>query len=111
MLGRLTARPAAARAAGRGELLERFGLDAAGRPVRSYSGGMRRGSTWPPPVMATAASCSWTSPPPASTRGADELWAAIRDRSQAARRVLLTTQYLEEADQLADRIASSTEAA
>ena len=50
--------------------------------------------------------CSWTSPPPGSTsRSRNELWDMIRELVDDGTTVLLTTQYLEEADQLADRIA------
>ena len=89
------------------ELLERFGLSqAADRPVRTYSGGMRR------PLDVAA---SLVQRPPVlfldePTTGLDlssrnELWAMIRELVKEGTTVLLTTQYLEEADRLADRIA------
>lgn len=89
------------------ELLERFGLsDAADRPLRTYSGGMRR-------RLDVAASL--VGRPPVlfldePTTGLDltsrnELWEMIRELVDDGTTVLLTTQYLEEADRLADRIA------
>jgi daunorubicin resistance ABC transporter ATP-binding subunit len=89
------------------ELLERFALsDAADRPVRTYSGGMRR-------RLDVAASL--VQRPPVvfldePTTGLDifsrnELWDLIRELVAEGTTVLLTTQYLEEADRLADRIA------
>jgi daunorubicin resistance ABC transporter ATP-binding subunit len=89
------------------ELLGRFDLsDAADRPVRTYSGGMRRrldvaaALVQRPPVL-------FLDEP---TTGLDiqsrtELWAVIRELVAEGATVLLTTQYLEEADRLADRIA------
>ena len=89
------------------ELLARFDLtDAADRPVRTYSGGMRRrldvaaALVQRPPVL-------FLDEP---TTGLDiqsrtELWAVIRELVAEGSTVLLTTQYLEEADRLADRIA------
>jgi len=89
------------------DLLERFELaDAGDRPVRTYSGGMRR-------RLDVAASL--VSRPPVlfldePTTGLDlqsrnELWRTIRELVEGGTTVLLTTQYLEEADRLADRIA------
>jgi ABC-2 type transport system ATP-binding protein len=89
------------------ELLERFSLsEAADRPLRTYSGGMRRrldvaASLVPrPPVL-------FLDEP---TTGLDltsrnELWEMIRELVDDGTTVLLTTQYLEEADRLASRIA------
>ena len=89
------------------ELLDRFDLaDAADRPARTYSGGMRR--------RLDLASSLLTRPPmlflDEPTTGLDprsrnQVWRAIRDLVGEGTTVLLTTQYLEEADQLADRIA------
>src|SRR5947209_15663670 len=89
------------------ELLERFGLtDAANRPARTYSGGMRR-------RLDVAASL--VGRPPVlfldePTTGLDltsrnELWEMIRELVNDGTTVLLTTQYLEEADRLASQIA------
>jgi daunorubicin resistance ABC transporter ATP-binding subunit len=89
------------------ELLKRFGLrDAADRPVRTYSGGMRR--------RLDVAAALVQRPPVVfldePTTGLDilsrnELWEMIRELVADGATVLLTTQYLEEADRLADRIA------
>ncbi len=89
------------------ELLESFGLaDAATKPVKNFSGGMRR-------RLDLAASL--ISQPPLifldePTTGLDprtraQMWDTIRDLVSSGSTVLLTTQYLDEADQLADRIA------
>ena len=106
MFGRLHhlgARPARLRA---DELLERFGLAGTGRkPVRAYSGGMRRrldlaaSLIRDPEVLFLDEPTTGLDP-----RGRAEVWAAVRSLAGAGTTVLLTTQYLEEADQLADRI-------
>ncbi|MFD4961060.1 ATP-binding cassette domain-containing protein [Microbacterium sp. NPDC058389] len=107
MLGRLSGlspHRARARAA---ELLERFALtDAAGRGVRTYSGGMRRrldlalSFVVVPEVLFLDEPTTGVDP-----RSRRDLWEVIRSLSDAGTTVFLTTQYLEEADQLADRIA------
>ncbi|OFW60512.1 MAG: daunorubicin/doxorubicin resistance ABC transporter ATP-binding protein DrrA [Candidatus Solincola sediminis] len=89
------------------ELLDTFDLmDAADRPLRTYSGGMRR--------RLDVAAALVSRPPiiflDEPTTGLDvqsrtELWGVIRNLVADGSTVLLTTQYLEEADQLADRIA------
>jgi daunorubicin resistance ABC transporter ATP-binding subunit len=88
------------------ELLERFGLtEAAERPVRTYSGGMRRrldlaaALVHRPPVLFLDEPTAGLDP-----GSRDELWATVRELVAAGTTVLLTTQYLEEADQSADRI-------
>jgi ABC-2 type transport system ATP-binding protein len=88
------------------ELLERFELSqAANRPVRTYSGGMRRrldlavSLVGHPPVLFLDEPSSGLDP-----HGRHQLWQTIRQLVQAGTTVLLTTQYLEEADQLADHI-------
>jgi daunorubicin resistance ABC transporter ATP-binding subunit len=89
------------------ELLERFELSASARKrVKTYSGGMRRRLdlaisllTTPPVVFLDEPT---TGLDPASRQ---ELWTVIRHLADNGTTVLLTTQYLEEADQLADRIA------
>jgi ABC-2 type transport system ATP-binding protein len=103
-LNHLSRRPARQRA---DELLEQFALtEAADIPVRNFSGGMRRrldlavSLIVSPPVLLVDEPT--TGLDPASRR---EVWAAIRSRVAAGVTVLLTTQYLEEADQLADQIA------
>lgn len=88
------------------ELLDRFDLqDAADRPVKGYSGGMRR---------RLDLACALVAEPPVlfldePTTGLDprsriDLWGVIRELVARGTTLLLTTQYLEEADQLADEI-------
>ncbi|MFI2777827.1 ATP-binding cassette domain-containing protein [Streptomyces sp. ALB3] len=91
-----------------GELLVRFGLtDAARRQARTYSGGMRRrldlaaGLVGSPEPAVFFLDEPTTGLDPRSRR---ELWQVVRDLADRGAAVLLTTQYLEEADQLADRI-------
>ncbi len=89
------------------ELLERFELTEAGdRPVRTYSGGMRRRLDVAAALVQKPTVLFLDEP----TTGLDlhsrnELWAMIRELVADGTTVLLTTQYLEEADLLADRIA------
>lgn len=88
------------------ELLERFSLDeAADRPVKTYSGGMRRRLDLAGALVAEAPVLLLDEP----TTGLDphsrtELWTVIRDLVDRGRTLLLTTQYMEEADQLSDDI-------
>lgn len=100
----LSASAARARAA---DLLERFGLtDAANRRAKQYSGGMRRrldlaaSLIMSPPLIFLDEPTTGLDP---RTRG--QMWDTIRDLVAGGCTVLLTTQYLDEADQLADRIA------
>jgi len=88
------------------ELLDQFRLmEAADRPLKTFSGGMRRridlagALVADPPVLFLDEPTTGLDP-----RSRGELWEAIRDRVQRGTTVLLTTQYLEEADQLADEI-------
>ncbi|MEU6409258.1 ATP-binding cassette domain-containing protein [Microbispora sp. NPDC046933] len=107
MFGRLHhLRPAAARARA-DELLTRFGLAGTGtKPVGHYSGGMRRrldlavGMICSPPVLFLDEPTTGLDP-----RGRTEVWDAVRALVAAGTTVLLTTQYLEEADQLASRVS------
>ncbi|MFE0463777.1 ATP-binding cassette domain-containing protein [Kitasatospora sp. NPDC058965] len=88
------------------ELLERFGLaEAADQLVRGYSGGMRR--------RLDLVACLVTRPPvlflDEPTTGLDprsrgEIWDAVRELAGTGTTVLLTTQYLDEADRLADQV-------
>ena len=103
-LTHLTRKVATARA---DELLERFELsDAANRPVKTYSGGMRRRLDLAaalvdrPPVLFLDEPTTGLDP---YSRVA--LWSVIGELTSAGATVLLTTQYLEEADRLADRLA------
>ncbi len=107
MIGRLYGlhgRTAKARAR---ELLERFSLSEAGnRPVKTYSGGMRRRLDLAASVMARPAVLFLDEP----TTGLDpvsrlRVWNVVRALVDEGATVLLTTQYLDEADTLADRIA------
>ena len=88
-------------------LLERFALrDAARRRVSTYSGGMRRrldiamSLIGNPPVIFLDEPTTGLDP-----QGRVEVWQAIKELAEQGRTVLLTTQYLDEAEQLADRIA------
>jgi ABC-2 type transport system ATP-binding protein len=90
-----------------GELLDQFALaDAGNKPVRDYSGGMRRrldlaaSLILAPPVLFLDEPTTGLDP-----RGRNEVWQSIRELVAAGTTVLLTTQYLEEADQLADQIS------
>ncbi|MFF1698564.1 ATP-binding cassette domain-containing protein [Streptomyces sp. NPDC058257] len=92
---------------GRGdELLERFGLaDAADRPARTYSGGMRRRLDLAASLLVRPRVLFLDEP----TTGLDPhsrngIWDAVRELATEGTTVLLTTQYLEEADQLADEV-------
>ncbi len=90
-----------------GELLERFGLtDTAERRVATYSGGLRRRLDLAVSMVAAPRILFLDEP----TTGLDprsrvELWATIEELRAAGTTILLTTQYLEEADQLAEQIA------
>jgi ABC-2 type transport system ATP-binding protein len=88
------------------ELLERFDLaDAADRPVKTYSGGMRRRLDLAGALVAESPVLFLDEPTTGlDIRSRTELWAIIRDLVYRGRTLLLTTQYLEEADQLADDI-------
>src|SRR5437870_3836558 len=107
LIGRLTQLPHRRIPARADELLERFGLtDAAGRLVRTYSGGMRRrldlaaALVHRPPVLFLDEPTTGLDP-----QGRLDLWAVIEGLVSDGTTVLLTTQYLEEADRLAERIA------
>ncbi len=89
------------------EVLERFDLaDAADRPAKTYSGGMRRRLDLAASLVGRPDVLFLDEP----TTGLDprsrlDVWAFIRELQSEGTTLLLTTQYLEEADQLADRIA------
>jgi ABC-2 type transport system ATP-binding protein len=89
------------------DLLERFGLtDAAGRKVSAYSGGMRRrldiamSLIGDPPVIFLDEPTTGLDP-----EARIEVWQVIQKLADGGTTVLLTTQYLDEAEKLADRIA------
>ena len=107
MVGRLYGHKRAAAKRRAAELLERFSLaDAGSRPAKTYSGGMRRrldlaaALVASPPVLFLDEPTTGLDP-----RSRIELWTAIEELVGEGTTVLLTTQYLEEADRLADRIA------
>jgi ABC-type multidrug transport system ATPase subunit len=88
------------------ELAERFGLaEAAGRAVRTYSGGMRRRLDLAASLMNRPALLILDEPSTGLDPGSRvELWAALRELRDAGATMLLTTQYLEEADRFADAV-------
>ncbi len=89
------------------ELLERFDLaDAADRPARTYSGGMRRRLDLASSLLTRPRILFLDEPTTGlDPRSRNEIWGIVRELVREGATVLLTTQYLEEADQLADRIA------
>ncbi len=90
-----------------GELLERFDLaQAADRPARTYSGGMRRRLDIASSLLTRPRVLFLDEPTTGlDPRSRNEIWAIVRELRRGGTTLLLTTQYLEEADQLADRIA------
>src|SRR6188472_435898 len=107
MLGRLCGLSGSAAKLRAGELLDRFGLtDAATKRVGAYSGGMRRRLDLALSFVVTPEILFLDEPTTGlDTRSRRELWDVIRSLADAGTTVFLTTQYLEEADRLADRIA------
>ena len=107
MVGRLYGRRKAAARARARELLARFQLEeAADRPAKGYSGGMRRRLDLAGALVAEPTVVVLDEP----TTGLDpggrlDTWDVIKELVADGTTVLLTTQYLEEADRLADRIA------
>ena len=106
MVGRLTHQRKAVIGPRADELLERFSLnDAADRPVKTYSGGMRRrldlaaALVHRPPVLFLDEPTTGLDP-----RRRNDLWAVITELVAEGMTLLLTTQYLEEAEKLASRI-------
>jgi ABC-2 type transport system ATP-binding protein len=106
MVGRLYGLGARAARERARELLERFRLtDAADRPVKGYSGGMRRrldlagALVVQPPVLFLDEPTTGLDP-----RSRNDMWDVIVELVKAGSTLLLTTQYLEEADRLADDI-------
>jgi ABC-2 type transport system ATP-binding protein len=107
MVGRLYGASRSSAKARARELLERFDLlDAAGRPTKTYSGGMRRrldlaaALVAKPPVLFLDEPTTGLDP-----RSRLSLWAVIEDLVAGGTTALLSTQYLDEADRLADTIA------
>lgn len=107
MIGRLYHLSASAAKRRANELIELFDLvDAAHRPVKGFSGGMRRRIDLAGALIVNPAVLFLDEP----TTGLDpksrlDLWNVIKDLVSGGTTVLLTTQYLEEADRLADSIA------
>jgi ABC transporter DrrB family efflux protein len=89
------------------EVLERFGLaDAADRPARTYSGGMRRRLDLASSLLTRPRVLFLDEPTTGlDPRSRNEIWSVVRELVRDGTTLLLTTQYLEEADQLAERIA------
>ena len=100
----LTGRDARRRA---DELLERFALtDAGDRPARTYSGGMRRRLDLASSLLVRPRLLFLDEPTTGlDPRSRNAIWEVTRELVAEGTTLLLTTQYLEEADQLADRIA------
>jgi ABC-2 type transport system ATP-binding protein len=89
------------------ELLERFDLtEAAKRPITTYSGGMRRRLDLAASLIVRPKVLFLDEPTTGlDPRGRQDMWSVIQELVTGGVTVLLTTQYLEEADQLADDIA------
>jgi daunorubicin resistance ABC transporter ATP-binding subunit len=107
MIGQLSRLTAAAARRRADEMLERFSLtEAAGRAVKTYSGGMRRRLDLAASLIGYPAVLFLDEP----TTGLDPnaramTWEIVRELANSGTTLLLTTQYLDEADQLAGRIA------
>ena len=89
------------------ELLERFSLtDSAKRPIKTYSGGMRRRLDLAASLIVKPKVLFLDEPTTGlDPRGRQDMWSVIEELVKGGVTLLLTTQYLEEADQLADEIA------
>ena len=107
MMGRLSGLTRAESSARATDLLTRFELtDAAHKRVKTYSGGMRRRLDLAISLLRTPPVVFLDEPTTGlDTRSRQDLWSIIRALADGGTTVFLTTQYLEEADQLADRIA------
>jgi ABC transporter DrrB family efflux protein len=107
MFGRLFRLPRAEARRRASELLDRFELaDAADRTAKTYSGGMRRRLDLASSLLTEPRVLFLDEPTTGlDPRSRNEIWEIVRDLRREGTTVLLTTQYLEEADQLADEIA------
>jgi len=107
MMARLSGFTAAESRRRAAELIDRFDLaDAARKRVATYSGGMRRRLDLALSLVATPPLIFLDEPTTGlDTRSRQTLWDMIQGLARRGTTILLTTQYLEEADQLADRIA------
>jgi len=106
LFGRLLDLPAAEARTRAARLLDRFGLaDAGGRRASTYSGGMRRRLDLAASLVGSPSVLFLDEPTTGLDPGRrEELWRTIRSLADDGTTVLLTTQYLEEADALADEI-------
>ena len=107
LIGRLTGQRRAAAKSRARDLLAEFRLtDAADRAVRTYSGGMRRRLDLAASLVTRPRVLYLDEPTTGlDPRSRNEMWDVVRGLTASGVTVLLTTQYLEEADQLADEIA------
>jgi ABC-2 type transport system ATP-binding protein len=107
MIGRLLGYSRSQAKTRAGELLEAFGLaDATGRQVKNYSGGMRRRLDIAASIVVTPELMFLDEPTTGlDPRSRNQVWDIIRALAGQGTTVLLCTQYLDEADQLADGIA------
>jgi ABC-2 type transport system ATP-binding protein len=107
LIGRLLGLKRAAAKERAGELLDAFGLgDAAGRLVKNYSGGMRRRLDIAASIVVTPELMFLDEPTTGlDPRSRNQVWDIIRQFAAQGTTILLCTQYLDEADQLADGIA------
>jgi ABC-2 type transport system ATP-binding protein len=106
LLGRLAQLPRRVARRRAGELLERFGLaEAADQLVKTYSGGMRRRLDLAACLLAAPGVLFLDEPTTGlDPRSREELWSLLRDLVERGTTLVLTTQYLEEADRLADHV-------
>jgi len=107
MFGRLYHLPAAVARRRADELLDRFGLaEAGGKPAGQYSGGMRRRLDLAASFIVAPRVLFLDEPTTGlDPHGRNDVWQVIRALAASGTAVLLTTQYLEEADRLADTIS------
>jgi ABC-2 type transport system ATP-binding protein len=107
LVGRLLGHRRAAARARADELLEAFGLTAAaGKLVKHFSGGMRRRLDIAASLVVTPELLFLDEPTTGlDPRSRNQVWDIIRELQETGTTILLCTQYLDEADQLADRIA------
>ncbi|WP_024874958.1 daunorubicin resistance protein DrrA family ABC transporter ATP-binding protein [Saccharomonospora piscinae] len=107
LFGRLHHLRSAAATRRAGELLDAFGLtEAADKPVKQYSGGMRRRLDLAAGLL-TAPSVLFLDEPTTGLdpRARTEMWESVRELAASGTTVILTTQYLDEADHLADAVS------
>ena len=107
LLGRLHGHSKAGATTRAGELLDAFDLaEMAGRQVKAYSGGLRRRLDLAASLIVRPDLLFLDEPTTGlDPRSRNEVWSILRTHVAAGTTVLLTTQYLDEADQLADRVA------